>query len=231
VHGGHSEVAGSELVGKPVNLSSGVAEDDSLGDGDGLVQVGKCVQLPVLLLDSNVELLDTLEGQFGFLDQNADWVTHELGGDLENVLRHGGGKKDDLGRLREELEDVVDLLGETALRVMLALVWKCMEQTYRKHLIGLIEDEHLHAVGLENATLDHVVNTTWSTDDNLRAILKSLHVLTDIGTTDAGMALNVHEVTNGDNDLLNLLRKFSGGGEDQSLASLELGIDLLEARN
>jgi hypothetical protein len=106
-----------------------------------------------------------------------------------------------------------------------------MEQTYRKHLIGLIEDEHLHAVGLENATLDHVVNTTWSTDDNLRAILKGLHVLTDIGTTDAGMALNVHEVTDGDNDLLNLLRKFSGGGEDKSLAGLELGVDLLEARN
>jgi hypothetical protein len=43
------------------------------------------------------------------------------------------------------------------------------------------------------------------------------------------MALNVHEVANSDNDLLNLLSKFASGGEDQSLASLERGVDLLKA--
>ena len=115
VHGRDGEISGSELVGKPVNLATSVAEDDSLGDGDGLVEIGKSIELPLLLLNSNVELLDTLEGKLVLLDKDADGVAHELGGDLEDVLGHGGGKKNDLGRLGKELEDIVDLLGETTL--------------------------------------------------------------------------------------------------------------------
>lgn len=115
VHGGDSEVTSSELVGEPVDLSAGVAEDDGLGDGDGLVEIGQGVELPLLLLNGNVELLDTLKGKLLLLDQDADGVAHELGGDLEDVLGHGGGQEGNLGGLGEQLEDVVDLLGETAL--------------------------------------------------------------------------------------------------------------------
>lgn len=212
MHGGDSEVTGSELVGEPVDLSAGVAENDSLGDGNSLVQVGQSVQLPVLLLNGNVELLDTLEGQLGLLDQDTDGVAHELGGNLENVLGHGGGKKDDLGGLRKELEDVVDLLSETA----------------RKHLIGLIENEHLHGIGLQETTLDHVVDTTGSTDNDLRAVLESLHVVANAGTTNAGVALDAHEVTDSDDDLLDLLGQLTGRGENEGLALLEVGVDLLE---
>lgn len=115
VHGRDGEVAGSELVGEPVDLSAGVAEDDSLGDGDCLVQVGQGVELPLLLLDGNVELLDTLKGKLVLLHQDTDGVAHELGGDLEDVLGHGGGQQNNLGGLGQQLEDVVDLLGETTL--------------------------------------------------------------------------------------------------------------------
>lgn len=115
VHGRDGEVAGGELVGEPVDLAAGVAEDDSLGDGDGLVEIRQGVELPVLLLDGDVELLNTLKGKLVLLDQDADGVAHELGGDLQHVLGHGGGEENDLGGLRQKLEDVVDLLGETAL--------------------------------------------------------------------------------------------------------------------
>ena len=101
--------------------------------------------------------------------------------------------------------------------------------TYRKHLVGLVENEHLHVVGLQDATLDHVLNTTWSTNDDLWAILKSLHILADIGTTDAGVTVNVHEIADGDNDLLDLLSQLASWGKDQSLASLEVLVDLLQA--
>lgn len=99
---------------------------------------------------------------------------------------------------------------------------------YRKHLIGLVEDEHLHGVGLEETTLDHVVDTAGGTDNDLGAVLEGLHVLTDAGTTNTGVALNVHEVANSDNDLLDLLGQLTGGGKDQSLALLDGGVDLLE---
>ncbi len=215
VHGGDSEVTGSELVGEPVDLPAGVAEDDGLGDGDGLVQVGQSVELPVLLLNGNVELLNTFEGKLILLDKDTDGVAHELGGDLEDVLGHGSGEKDNLGRLGEKLEDVVNLLGETA----------------GQHLVGLVEDEHLHVVGLQDTTLNHVVDTTGSTDNDLGTILESLHVVTDAGTANAGVALDIHEVTDGDNDLLDLLSELTGGGEDKRLAGLDVGVDLLEGRD
>lgn len=106
-----------------------------------------------------------------------------------------------------------------------------MRNTYRKHLVGLVKNEHLHGIGLQESTLNHVVDTTRGTDDDLGAILEGLHVLTDAGTTDTGVALDVHEVTNGDDDLLNLLSQLTGGGKNEGLALLEVGVDLLEDRD
>lgn len=234
MHSRDGEVTGSELVGEPVDLSAGVAEDDSLSNGDGLVQVREGVELPLLLLDGNVELLDTFKGKLVLLDQNTDGVAHELGGDLEDILGHGGGQEDDLSGLGQELEDVVDLLGETALQMSISeQLLACLETcgAYRKHFVGLVKDEHLHAVGLQEATLDHVLDTAGSTDNDVRAVLESLHIVTNAGAADAGVALHVHKVTNGDNDLLNLLSQLTGGSKDQSLALLQVGIDLLENGN
>jgi hypothetical protein len=45
------------------------------------------------------------------------------------------------------------------------------------------------------------------------------------------VALEVHEVTNGDDDLLDLLSQLTGRSEDQSLAGLDGGVDLLEDRD
>lgn len=106
-----------------------------------------------------------------------------------------------------------------------------LRETYGKHLIGLVENEHLHRIGLEESTLDHIVDTTRSANNDLRTLLKSLHVVTNAGTTNACVALNVHEVTNSDDDLLNLLGQFTGRSEDQSLALLDVGIELLENRD
>ena len=83
--------------------------------------------------------------------------------------------------------------------------------TYRKHLISLVEDEHLHRVGLENPTLDHVLYTAWGTNNDLRSCLKRLHVVPNASTSDTSMAVDRHEVPNGNNDLLNLLGQLAGG--------------------
>lgn len=72
------------------------------------------------------------------------------------------------------------------------------------------------------------MDTAGGTDNDLGAVLEGLHVLTDAGATNAGVALNVHEVANSDNDLLDLLGQLTGGGKDQSLALLDGGVDLLE---
>ena len=93
------------LLSEPVDLPPGVAEDDSLGDRDGLVEIAERVELPLFLFDGNIELLDTFERKFVALDEDADGIAHELLGDLENLGRHRGGEEDNLGVLRKELED------------------------------------------------------------------------------------------------------------------------------
>jgi hypothetical protein len=101
-------------------------------------------------------------------------------------------------------------------------------KAYRKHLISLIKNKHLHVVGLQHTTLDHVMDAAWSSDDDLGTILQSLHILTNIGSADAGMALNVHEVADSDNNFLNLLSKLTGRCKNQSLASFQVLVYLLE---
>ena len=91
MHGGHSKVTSGELVSEPVDLSAGVAEDDCLSNGDSLIQIGKSIKLPIFFLHSDVELFDAFESELGLLDQDPDGIAHELGGDLKDVLRHGGG--------------------------------------------------------------------------------------------------------------------------------------------
>jgi len=101
------------------------------------------------------------------------------------------------------------------------------QATYRKHLISLVENEHPHVVGLEDTALNHVLDTTRSADNNLRSILKSLHILTNVCSTNASMAFDVHKVTDGNDDLLNLLCEFASRGENESLTGLEIGVELL----
>ena len=72
------------------------------------------------------------------------------------------------------------------------------------------------------------MDTTRSSNNDLGTLLKSLHVITDASTANACVALNVHEVANGNYDLLDLLSQFTSGGEDQSLALLDVWVELLE---
>lgn len=101
--------------------------------------------------------------------------------------------------------------------------------TYRKHFVGLVEDEHLHVVGLQDTSLNHVVNSSRGTHNDLRTILEGLHILANICAANASMAFNVHEIADGNDNLLNLLSKLTGWRKDESLAGLEVRVDLLKA--
>jgi len=215
VHGGDGELSLVELLGEPVDLSPGRAEDDGLGDGDSLVQVTQGVELPVLLLNGDEELPDTLKGELVSLDEDSDGVPHELLGDLENVLWHGGGEQHDLGLGREELEDVVDGILESG----------------GEHLIGLVKTEHLDGVGLEGTSVDHVEHSAWGTDHDVGSLLELGHVLSDGGSTDTSVAVDIEVVSESDDDLLNLLGELSSWGEDQSLGLLDRGVNSLQNRD
>lgn len=104
-------------------------------------------------------------------------------------------------------------------------------ESYREHFIGLVKNEHLHGIRLEETALDHVVDTARSADDDLGAVLEGLHVVAHTGSTNASVALNLHEVANGDDHLLDLLSKLTRGCQDQGLTLLEIVVNLLENGN
>ena len=125
------------------------------------------------------ELSDTLKCELVSLDENPDGVSHELLGDLEDLGGHGSREEDDLGVGGEELEDVVDGVLESS----------------REHLIGLVETEHLDRLGLEGTSVDHVENSTGGTDDDVGSFGELGHVLSDKGTTDTSVTVDVEVVS------------------------------------
>jgi hypothetical protein len=120
------------------------------------------------------------------------------------------GTQAHLSLLGEELEGVVDVLAEAP----------------AKHLVRLVEAEHLDVVGLERAAVDHVKDATGGANNDVGALGELLHVLADVDTTDAGVAVDRHVVAEGDDDLLDLLGELTRGGEDDSLGRLDRGVDL-----
>mmetsp|Transcript_25987 Transcript_25987/g.72783 ORF Transcript_25987/g.72783 Transcript_25987/m.72783 type:complete len:345 (+) Transcript_25987:407-1441(+) len=212
VGGGDGVVALAHLLSEPVHLAAGVRKDNRLGDSQSLIQITQGVQLPLLTLNINVELLDTLKGQLVTLHQNTDRLGHELPGDLQGFGGQGGGENTDLKLWGEELEDVIDLVLEPA----------------RKHLISLVQHKHLDAVRAESAAAEHIVHTAGGADHNVDTSLEDAGILTDTGATHTGMALDLEVVTQGTHNLLDLLGKLTSGGQDQALALSQVVVQVVQ---
>jgi len=55
-----------------------------------------------------------------------------------------------------------------------------------------------------------------------------VHILTDVGATDASVTLDVHVVTERNHNLLDLLGKLASGRQDESLCAFDAEVELLE---
>ena len=99
----------------------------------------------------------------------------------------------------------------------------------REHLISLVHDEKSEIVGLEVSLLHHLLDSSWSSDDDVDATrLEELDVLSDGGTTDASVDLDILVLTNGVDDESNLERELSGWSNDQSLSVTGCWVNNLE---
>ena len=181
----------AHLLGQPVDLSAGVTENDGLCDVQGVVEIAKSLELPLLTLDGDVELLDSFKSEFISLDQDLNGVVHELLGDFKGFWWHGSREETDLNAGWQEGENVVDLVLETS----------------GEHFIGFVEDEDLDLVGAENLAAQHVIDSAGGSDDDVNSGLQLGNVISDASSTDARVAAGVEVVTKGDDDLCLLLKK------------------------
>lgn len=212
VQGRDGKVLTEEGLSELLDLAASVTEDDGLGDAQALVEISQGLELEGLLADVNVELLDTFQGQFVSLDHDADGIAHEAVAHRQDFLGHGGTDEDNLDVVGEALEDLIDLVLETT----------------AQHFISLIQAEHLDGGSAENLAVNHVKDTSGSSDDDVDTVLEDAHVLGDGSTTNTSMDLDVHSLTNGHDDRLNLDSQLTSRSQDQGLG-LELAqVNLLQ---
>mmetsp|Transcript_1012 Transcript_1012/g.2689 ORF Transcript_1012/g.2689 Transcript_1012/m.2689 type:complete len:399 (+) Transcript_1012:376-1572(+) len=212
VHRRDGEVGLSHLLGEPVDLFLGVAEDDGLCDGERVVQVAQRVELPLFALDCHEKLLDALECELVALHQDAHRVRHEFGAHLENLSRHGRRDEHHLRRRRQVAVDVIDLLFEAA----------------REHLVCLVDHQHLNATRAQRAPVDHVEDAARRAGHRMHASLEPAQVLSDGLAADARVALHGHEVAQGQHHLARLLGELARGREHEGLHVADRGVDGLQ---
>lgn len=87
--GDHELVLGQSL-GQLLDSLLSVGEDHALGDGHVLVELEQGSELLAVLLQRDVELLDTFQGQLLVFHQNLDGGLHEVLGHLNDLWGHGG---------------------------------------------------------------------------------------------------------------------------------------------
>jgi len=214
VHDGDGEVLLGHALLELLDSLLGVTVDKSLVDVKVGVEVEENFHLPLLLLDGDVILVDTFEGELLVLDEDLGGVSHEMLGELKNFGREGGREEGNLDVVGEVLEDVLNLLLESA----------------GEHLISLIEHEQLEVVRLHEASLHHVVDTSGGADNNVDAtLLENTNVFLHDGSSDASVDLDAHVLTDGVHDVGNLHGELTGGGDNEGLAMVrsgELGVSL-----
>lgn len=84
-------------------------EDDYLVELERVKEVGELADL-LVFLKLDVVLLETVEGQLALvIDEDLEWVPHELAADLLDFRRHGGREHHHLLLRRSGLEDLLDV--------------------------------------------------------------------------------------------------------------------------
>jgi len=78
MHASDGEVLLSHALLELLDALLSVAVDEGLHDVEVGVEVDEHLDLPLLLLDRNIVLLDTFEGEVFRLDQNFGGVSHEV---------------------------------------------------------------------------------------------------------------------------------------------------------
>ena len=181
MHAGDNEVLLGHGPLKLVYPLLRVAVNDGLLDVQVGVQVEQDVHLPLVLLNGDVVLVDTLKGQVLFLHEDLRRRPHEVLGEAENIGRQRRREKANLNVGGQELEDLLDLRLESA----------------GEHLVSLVQDEELEVVRLQEASPHHVMDAAWCAHDNVLALLEDTDVLTHDRATNTCVHLGLEVLADG----------------------------------
>ena len=211
---GHGESAALQVGHHVFHTQLGVAEHQRQLGIIAHQQAGQ--QLALLeRTHGNVALVDLLNGHLLRSHLDMHRILQVLLTQRQNRQRHGGGEQRGLAGFRGILQNGLDILAEA----------------HVQHLVGLIQNGHLHAGNIQRAAAHVVHHAAGRTDDDLHTAVQ-LAKLTLNGRAavhrQSGNVLvlaQLVQLTGG------LQRQLSGRGEHDSLHAAVIGIDHLHQRN
>ena len=86
----------------------------------------------------------------------------------------------------------------------------------------------IYIPGAQSSPTDHVEDSPGCSRHHVLTVVQLSDVFTQIGPSDAGVALDVHVVTQGQHNLLDLDRQLPGGGQTEDLGLPDGRVDALE---
>jgi hypothetical protein len=172
-----------------------IAENNALLNFKVFVKFHEGQEFPLFFINGDVELFDTIQGQFFILHQDSGGITHEFLGNFQNLWGHGGREETDLDVTWNQAENVFDLVFESS----------------TEHIIGFVDYDQLQGGGLQVSTLHHIVDSSGSTYHHMDTFLEDLAILGDHGTTAAHVDFDLQKFTQAEDDFLDLVGQFTGG--------------------
>jgi hypothetical protein len=102
-------------------------------------------------------------------------------------------------------EDIINLVFETALNIKYESIER--SNTHRKHFVSFVKNKEHDTVGSESSTLDQVVDTTRSSDDNLHSAFQVSLIIADVAPTNASVNIDIQVITESSQDNLDLKKR------------------------
>jgi hypothetical protein len=121
----------------------------------------------------------------------------------------------------------------------LNISWQVLEdlsnlinETSAQHFVSLIENYNLKEIGSQSFFLNQIFYSSGCSNNYLNTtILKSLTILSWISSSNTATCIDFQELTETENNFIDLLGKFPSGSKDDGLAFGRLRINSLEQTN
>lgn len=179
------------------------------------IELQQCLVLVGVISDVDVKLLDTLDGQVVVREGQRVGLRRKTLGVCDDVSGERSREQHRLTVLRKHSEVVSDYKSNLAHRYSRLSTSALLAQTLLvKHVVGLIEDEDLDALGVNKTPPQHICDGAWCANKNMRIkLLATPGRIRD----DSHCLKTLHELSHVCDDAQDLTCKLSAGREYQRL--------------
>ena len=104
-----------------------------------------------------------------------------------------------------------------------------IDESSAEHFVSLVKNDNSQEIGLKSFFFDQVFDSSWGSDNNLdSSFFEDFSVFSGISSTNAASGVDFEELTEAEDNFVDLLSKLSGWGQNDSLTMGGLWIDGLE---